>query len=185
MADRIGIIVDGPGDYASLKERFKDLYKIAKTDGPRGHTAQIEKIVSASRKQIEMLKVFKCSRVIILLDFESRDIPYEEFKKLINEKLSKEDFGIEVIACSPNQMIENWYLADVEEISKKRNFIKKNLKQKNYEGTHGKDELKKLIENNHSYNEVKHGSQLFNTIRLEIARNNSSSLNDFLNEIKM
>ncbi len=183
MADKIGIIVDGPGDYASLKERFKDLYKIAKTDGPRGHTAKIENIVSASRKQIEMLKAFKCNRVILLLDFESRDIPYDEFINLINDKLSKENFGIYVVACSPNQMIENWYLADIEEISQKRNYIKSNLQQKKYEGTHGKNELKKLIENNYSYNEVKHGPQLFATIRFEVARNNSPSLKNFLNEL--
>jgi hypothetical protein len=182
MSEKVGIIVDGQGDYASLSAKFKE-FKIAKTDGPRGHTAEIKKIVSQSKKQIDILKALRCNRVIVLLDFESRAIEYEEFLIEINAEFSKKDFGIPVIVCSPNSMIENWYLADVEEISIKRNFIKSNIKQKNYEGTHGKNEMKKIFENNHSYNEVKHGPQLFQTIRFEVARKNSSSLQNFLIQI--
>jgi len=182
MSEKVGIIVDGQGDYAALSARFKK-FKIAKTDGPRGHTAEIRRIVAQSRKQIDLLKAFKCDQVIILLDFESRNMEYQEFMKKANEEFLNEDFGIPVTVCSPNSMIENWYLADVEEISKKRNFIKSNIKQKNYEGTHGKNELKKIIENNYSYNEVKHGAQLFQTIRFGVARKNSSSLENFLVQV--
>ena len=58
-------------------------------------------------------------------------------------------------------MIENWYLADIEQLSKKKAFVRDRIKQKKYEGKHGKKELKKLMRKGRSYNETHHGPQLF------------------------
>ena len=72
MNNLVGIIVDGDGDFASLKRRFPRGIRILKTDGPRGHAATVNDIAQKSKKQIGMLKAFKCGHAIILIDFEER-----------------------------------------------------------------------------------------------------------------
>ena len=183
MSKLIGVIVDGPGDYATLKARFKGIVKVVKTDGPRGHTVTIRQLVAGSRKQIAMLRDFGCRFVILMPDFEERRTEYSVFVSELKEEVRNLPFGTAVEVCVPNRMIENWYLADTEEISSKRNYIRKGLGQKPYEGTHGKKELKQLFANGTSYNEVLHGPELFSTIRFEVAIANSSSLDNFLTKL--
>jgi hypothetical protein len=177
-----GIIVDGDGDYASIKSRYKNT-KLLKTDGPRGHSSNINDIVSGSRKQISMLMSLGCSTVIVVLDFEKRNKRYKLFLKEITNAFNKFYNNDSIKVVIPNIMIENWYLADVENLSKKRVYIKDNLKQKSYEGKHGKNEIKKIFKQKYTYNEVKHGPQLFGSIRKEVAIKNSESFNEFTNLI--
>lgn len=184
MKKKIGIIVDGPGDLASLKARYHNKFKVLKTDGPRGHCVTIKNILSKSRKQIAMLAAFRCSKVIILTDFECRKCKYNEFLNDLDKELDKIDFGIKVEVAVPNQMIENWCLADIEACSRSKTFIKNKLKQKKYEGSHGKKEIKKLMEAKYSYSETKHGPQLFSIIRDSVAIKNSNSYKIFLDKIK-
>jgi len=182
MTDVIGIVVDGDGDFSSLKKRFNRGYKILKTDGPRGHLASVSDIARKSRKQIGILRAFKCVHAIVVLDLEQRNENYDTFLQALNDAFGNIDFGIPVSVAVANKMIENWYLADIEIISKNKNFLKDNLKQKNYEGTDGKKELKKCFKKRISYSETKHGPQLFEIIRFEVASQNSIS---FLNFIKL
>ena len=105
---------------------------------------------------------------------------YSIFVAELQNAIKGTAFGTNVEVCVPNRMIENWYLADIEELSLKRNYIKKGLNQKPYEGTNGKKELKQVFESDVSYNEVLHGPDLFSTIRLSIAKANSPSLKNFL-----
>ena len=77
-------------------------------------------------------------------------------------------------------MIENWYLADTEQISATKAFLKNRLAQKDYEGRDGKKALARMMKTGYTYNEVVHGPQLFVAIRLTVARKNSSSLDHFL-----
>jgi len=151
MSKLIGVIVDGDGDYASLKKRFTENYLILKTDGPRGHTASVDGIVTRAKKQISMLSAFRCGRVIVVLDFEERTCMYKTFVKNIRQAFNSKNFGIPVNVAIPNKMIENWYLADIENISKQKVFIRNRIKQKNYEGKHGKKEIKKLMSQGHDY----------------------------------
>lgn len=183
MNERMGIIVDGDGDFGSLKKRFTNRYKILKTDGPRGHTAAVDAIARKSRKQISILRAFKCTRVIVVLDFERRREHYAEFVDSLRRAFSAVSFGVAVFVAVPNRMIENWYLADIEQLSRNRAFIRDGLKQKKYEGTHGKNELKKCMKQGISYAETKHGPQLFEIVRFEVARTNSRSFDDFLNSV--
>lgn len=176
---KLGIIVDGQGDFASMRARFKDKFKILKTDGPRGHTVSVSKIVSGSRKQVGILKALRYSEVIILLDYEMRTISHTDFVNTLVSQFKALALGITIHVVVPNMMIENWYLADIEYLSKKKNFIRDGLSQKKYEGKHGKDELKKLIVKGVSYNEVTHGSQMFSIIRFTTAKKNSPSFKVF------
>ncbi|MCJ7649784.1 MAG: DUF4276 family protein [Candidatus Lokiarchaeota archaeon] len=180
--NKIGVIVDGEGDFASVNNKYKSKVKVLKTDGPRGHCADINQIVSRSKKQVNILKNYQCPKIIILIDYECGRSSYKKFINSLKEYF-KNVYGDTVIACSPNIMIENWYLADVEIISKTKVYIKNNLKQKNYEGQNGKDCIKKLFNNKYSYSEKKHGPELFRIIRDDVALKNSNSYKDFLKEM--
>ena len=184
MSNRIGMIVDGEGDFASLRKHFVEGYRILKTDGPRGHTARIADIASRAKKQIGILRAFQCSRVVVVLDFESRTITYNNFVRELRDAFKPYASDVSVDVAVPNRMIENWYLADIEEISRKRAFIRDNLRQKNYEGKHGKEEIKKCMINGVTYSETEHGPQMFATIRFDVAKMNSPSFAEFLNLIQ-
>lgn len=180
MNDLLGVIVDGDGDFASLKRRFSGQCRILKTDGPRGHDAIIADIVTRSKKQIGMLRAFRCDRVIVVLDFEERIDPYPKFVSHLREAFARTYHGVEVFVAVPNKMIENWYLADIEEISRQKIFIRDGLRQKHYEGKHGKAEIKKCMIHGTAYSETQHGPQMFAILRFDVARTNSPSLAEFL-----
>jgi uncharacterized protein DUF4276 len=181
MSKKIGLIVDGMGDYAAFRKCFKDQYKILKTDGPRGHSTPIENIINRSKKQVAMLNAYKCNKAIIVLDFEMRNIAYSRFIKSIETLLDSKRYDIPVYVAVPNRMIENWYLSDIEILSKKKSYIKDKIKQKKYEGKDGKKELKKCFVRKFTYQETKHGPELFAIIRFDVARKNSPSFDTFLN----
>lgn len=180
MSSHLGIIVDGDGDFASLKKRFSGQCRILKTDGPRGHEVQIRDIVKREKKQIGMLRAFGCTRVIIVLDFEGRANRYVDFVRTLRQAFAATSFGVAVCVAVANRMIENWYLADIEEISRKKAFIRDNLRQKKCEGKHGKAEIKKCMVHGTAYSETQHGPQMFSVIRFDVARMNSTSFADFL-----
>lgn len=175
-----GIIVDGPGDFNSLRTRFTGTCKILKTDGPRGHTVSITDLASSSHKQISMLKECGCENIIVMIDFEMRTDDYSTFVDSLKDTFTSyyTDFNVDVVV--PNRMIENWYMADIEHLSRNKVFLRNNLRQKNYEGTNGKEELKKCFASGYSYSETTHGPQLFSILRFDFARQNSTSLDYFL-----
>jgi len=183
MSECVGIIVDGDGDYAALRTRFVGGYRVLKTDGPRGHTARPADIAKRSWKQIEMLRAFRCAKVIVMLDFEGRPQAYEDFVRELETAFSAHDLGLPVLVAVPNRMIENWYLADIEFLSTRKAFLKSGLKQKNHEGSNGKSEIKKRMEPRHTYRETKHGPQMFDILRFGVARQNSPSFDTFLSRV--
>lgn len=185
MTNCVGIIVDGPGDFASLKKRFRVGCKILKTDGPRGHSALPEEIAMKSRKQVGILSAFKCALVIVLIDFEMRTQPYNEFVADLRECFKAVDFPTTVSVVVANRMFENWYLADIEYLSTQKAFLRVGIKQKIFEGKHGKNEIKRFMRQGESYSETKHGPPMFEVLRFDCARANSGSLDDFLKCVSM
>jgi hypothetical protein len=184
MSNRLGIVVDGPGDFAAFRARFGSKFKIIKTGAPRGASVSAEMIAISTRKDVEILKAHRCSVVVVVTDFEERAEPYEKFLERLRARLLAADYGVPVRAVMPNRMIENWFLADIEHLSKKKAFLKDRLRQKKYEGTHGKREIKRLFKKTISYNEVMHGSQMFSTIRSDVAKLHSDSFRDLLDAIE-
>ncbi len=180
MGRRIGIIVDGEGDYASFKRRFTQNFKILKTDGPRGSTVELRDIVSKSKKQVSMLNAFGCTRIIIVIDYEVRNVSYTKFVSLLENEFRLFEWGRTVSIAVPNRMIENWYLADIAFLSKKKSFLRDNIKQKRYDGIDGKSKLKGFFIKKINYIETKHGPQLFAVLRFNVARGNSPSFDHFL-----
>jgi hypothetical protein len=180
MSERVGIVVDGDGDFAALRKRFGSSFRVLKTDGPRGHTARPAEIAKRARKQIGILRGYRCAKVIVMLDFERRSQTYEAFVQSLSGSFSAVDFGLPVRVVVPNRMIENWYLADIEHLSAKKAFLKANLKQKNYEGCDGKAQVKRLMRSPHTYRETTHGPQMFAILRFPVARQHSPSFDVFL-----
>lgn len=177
---KVGIIVDGPGDYSSLRTRLIDNCRILKTDGPRGHNVDMKDIVGNAGKQVAMLMGCGCKKIIVLTDFEMRTDDYVEFVGKLRQEFTRRYTNCNIKVSVSNRMIENWYLADIAFLSKHKVFLKRNLKQKNFEGLNGKEELKKLFAREHSYIETSHGPQMFAILRFDIARQHSSSFDDFL-----
>ncbi len=83
-----------------------------------------------------------------------------------------------------NRMIENWYLSDIEQISREKVFIRKKLRQKKYEGKNGKTEIKKCMIHGVTYSETEHGPQMFAIVRFDVVKMNSKSFAEFLNMMK-
>jgi len=184
MINKLGIIVDGQGDFAALKARFRDRFEILKADGPRDRNVTPAQIVGAARKQVAILKALKYSEILIVLDYESRSISYEKFLKELRVNFQKLLEEVTIHVAVPNVRIENWYLADIEYLSKKKKFLKRKLKQKNYEGKNGRAVLTKLLQQGVIYNETIHGAQMFSVIRFKVARAHSQSFDAFYEIIK-
>ena len=119
-----------------------------------------------------------------MLDFEERRQAYEDFVQELKVAFSAADFGLPVLVAVPNRMIENWYLADIEFLSAKKAFLKRRLRQKNYEGSNGKAHMKRCMKAGHTYGETKHGPQMFAVLRFAVARKNSPSFDSFLTFIR-
>ena len=131
-----------------------------------------------------MLKAFNCKKVIVIFDFENRSENYDNFRAKTIRAFNDVNFGIPVEIAIPNRMIENWYLSDIEYLSKLKVFLKNGLKQKVYEGKNGKYELKKCFNKKYTYSETHHGPQLFSSIRFSVAKKNSRSFGLFLDLIE-
>ncbi len=181
----LGVIVDGVGDYAAFRERFGSTVRVVKTDGPRGHTVAPEVLVGSARKQVSLLRGRGCRAAMIVTDYEERRASYTDFRRALKRAVDQAGFDIPVYVAAPNMMIENWYIADVEQLSRKRSFLKPKLRQKKYEGRHGKRELRRLFVKGIQYSEVRHGPKLFPLIRKSVAARNSASFLEFTKEFEL
>jgi hypothetical protein len=183
MTSLVGIIVDGEGDYASMRRRFTEGFRVLKTDGPRGHSAMASDIAIKSRKQVLMLAAFRCRRVVVVLDFESRSVRYSEFCADLVRHFQSTGFPVPVTIAVPNRMIENWYLADIEFLATRKTFLREGIQQKAFEGKDGKAMLKRFMRKGTPYSETKHGPELFEIVRFDVARQNSASFDAFLSQV--
>lgn len=179
MRKRIGLIVDGESDFAALRTRF-GYCVVLKTDGPRGHEISAEEIARTSRKQIDMLVDLGCSKIVLVTDLEQRIEKWEVFADSLNSALKELSCRTTPSAAVANKMFENWILADIGYLSTQKKYIKKGLKQKAFEGKHGKQILKRCFAKGHDYHETVHAPDLFQSIRLGNARRQSRSLDVLL-----
>lgn len=183
MTNKLGIVVGDQKDFAALKARFGNTFSILKTDGPRGHDVTPLEIVTTARKQIALLK-FGSSEILLLVECDLRGNSYAKFVKELTFLIRTLGLDKPIHIAMPNRTLENWYLADIEHLSRKKKFLKGNIKQKNYEGTNGRAELEKLFHKDVPYNEVIHGAQMFTMIRFKVARANSTSFDTFYQVVK-
>jgi hypothetical protein len=181
----IGLIVDGEGDFSAFKSRYSGYRaKVLKADGPRGHTVSEQSIVASAKKQISILRLFRCAKIAIVTDFEAREGGAGDFCRRVEEEASRHDFSKDVKVFSPDKMLENWLLADIAELSLKKTYLKKLVRQRSFESLHGKSELKKLFIHGCDYNEIKHGAELFPLVRADAASKYSPSFARYYEEFE-
>jgi Domain of unknown function (DUF4276) len=181
----IGLIVDGEGDFSAFKARYGgNKARILKTDGPRGHAVSERSLIMSAKKQISLLKLYHCSKIAIVTDFEARAGCALQFCKRVAEEAANFDFAKDVLVFAPDKMIENWFLADIVALSAKKKYLKAVSKQRSYESSDGKRELKRLFKKGHDYNEVRHGAELFPLVRSIEAAKTSRSFESFFEELE-
>jgi len=184
MSRPVGIIVDGQGDRAALRKRYRDKYTVLKTSGPRGHTALPHAIVAGTRKELDILKGLGCRRAIVMIDFEARSGGWGAFCAKLQQCFSTQSLPLPVTVVVPNRMTENWYLADIAFLSTKKKYLRGGQVQRNYEGKHGKKELQRHFLRGVSYSETQHGPELFSALRIPEAVKRSLSFNEFVTQLK-
>lgn len=174
----IGVIVDGEGDHSALRARYGHVIKVLKASGPRGHTVSEVALVKAIKKEVAILMAFGCTTIAVLTDFEGRATSASNFCRAASTHASRA-CGADVTVLIADQMIENWYLADIAHLSTQKSYLREVRRQKRYESTHGKKELKKIFKQGSDYNEVKHGAELFPLVRGDEAAKISPSFAQF------
>jgi hypothetical protein len=114
--------------------------------------------------------------VCVVLDREDNAKNCVDIELSICDYLTKNAPAIRWQVVCPDQMIENWMLADVESWAKSK-FVKPSISQRNWEGTHGKKEIGKLLQVD--YNRPL-GTKILNCIRDIEAQKHSRSFKNFL-----
>jgi hypothetical protein len=186
MSDKLGIVVAKQKDFAALKARFRNAFPILKLDGPSGPTVNTADMIAAARKQIKMLmSIDGSSEILLLIDCDSRRSSYRTLLRELTLRAGAMNVRTPIHISIPNRTIENWYLADIEYLSRrKKRLLKGNIRQRDYEGKNGRIELKKLFRKSVTYDEVRHGAEMFMVIRTRVARANSSSFDTFYSVIE-
>lgn len=179
----IGIIVDGPGDHAAFKARYGNTMRVVKTGGARGHTVSCDALVVSAKKEIAMLRAFRCAPIAIVTDLEQRGESADRFCELAHRCMKGKPEYDDVLLFVSDRMIENWFLADIVNLSSQKKYLKRVRAQRRFESLHGKQELKKLFAPGYDYNEVRHSAELFPLVRGEVAAGFSSSFARFRTEL--
>jgi hypothetical protein len=120
----------------------------------------------------------KYSPIIVVVDRETRDISAEEFKGELIRLLIEDNVSENIVLGIADRMIENWILADKENISRYANISVNDIE--NAEGKGGKYLIKKIIP---EYHETTVGVELLkksNPSRMH----SSKSFLDFFNQLQ-
>lgn len=188
---KVLFFVDGKTEIESLKRKiqkeFSTTPKFNKVDcngkdvSPRGYANKISPLLVVAFGGA-------CVYYICILDLEKRKISKDAFatqiKNAIRKKLAgtalvrSENFLKNLLICVADRMFENWVIADVEGIKKRKNLINQSMKQLNYEGKHGVSILKQNMKVR--YSKIEHCSLLFKAIRFNQAKKHSCSFRDFI-----
>jgi hypothetical protein len=169
---KIGLILDGRSEIKALGNQVRNV-EIRKRPS-NGITVSIDQIANESVKLLKALGSAGCVKKILVIDRENRTHSAtkigEQLKKLI-AKNTAEDFVV-VVA---DRMFENWILADIESVSGKHSDrLKKTSNSMDFEGCHGKSELKNKLKDGHRY-KTEDAEPFFKAVKADVAVMNSAS----------
>lgn len=182
MAKRnnLGFIVEGHSEYTAFTQYTPQKYiSRARRFGGKVRLETIaEEIATLAR-----LLSTHCNKIVAVMDREDRVDDSLDIENSLITLLSRHQIrNTTVIIICPDRMFENWMLADVVACKRKK-YISNRATQKHYEGTSGKNELKRLFVGKVYYQETTHGVELFKSIRQNVASNNSVSFRRFLSNL--
>lgn len=165
--------VDGHME-ALIFEKMGCDYTIRRTN-LNGKTVSVEALV----KKIDFLYRLLNNRhypVFVIVDKEQRNVSAAEYKSEIINELKKQGLPTDQFKIGVcDSMIENWILADTDQLIEKLGKIKKAC----YDGTHGKNILKKMFPVEKPYQETTDGVSLFINARPSKMIENSPSFKSF------
>jgi len=117
--------------------------------------------------------------IIIIIDREDRKESSEEIKNLLENELLEINIGVPFFVGVCDRMIENWMLADVQNLQKYSS--KTVIPPSNYDSLHGKSTIKKIIP---SYHETTDGVKILSSCCSRKLYRNSPSFKLFAETIK-
>lgn len=117
--------------------------------------------------------------IVILVDREGREISKKDMEEKLTEELEKLDINCNLIVGVADKMIENWIIADWDNI--KEYTGTKDSKPEITDGIGGKGAIKKVLPD---YQETLDGVQLFIGSNPHIMKENSPSFNSFSQKIQ-
>jgi hypothetical protein len=116
---------------------------------------------------------------IIIFDREGRCLSATEVGKSLECFLREEGIDDMLIIGVPDRMIENWILADWENVQQQGN-LRIQTSSKSFEGTHGKSVIIRLLPRDGRYQETIQGVDWFVTGNPSIMFRNSVSFRQFV-----
>lgn len=115
---------------------------------------------------------------VIVFDREERKESASKIKELLETLIKSEGIVDELVVGVPDRMIENWILADWENV-KRQGRIKKSVGLKNFEGSNGKASIKKFLPKNGRYQETVQGVSWFLETNVKLIYEKSPSFKQF------
>lgn len=188
---KIALIVDGPTEEGSIREKFNMLYlqypKIKHGPG-NGINFSVEGYSKGVLGTLIFLLKTDTRAIIIIPDLEKRTIKCDVFSKklkiaiidLLLTTLSTYSKGYleeTIFVCPADIMFENWIVSDIEGIKSCKDLIIDSSIQEKFDGKNGASMLKKYMKT--GYKKTTHAKQLFKKTRDEESVNNSPSFEKF------
>ena len=148
--------------------------------GCNGRDVSLDEIAKRVATQIRTLGG-KCFPIVIVIDRESRPEDTATISVTLLEKIKSEGITDHLIVAVADRMIENWILADYQNVLTYDGAkpLKKALQT--FDGENGKATLKRIIPN---YHETTIGVDLLCNSRTSIMSQSSNSFESFFNQLK-
>lgn len=175
----IAFIVDGQTEKKIVQRLCRG--SVVRMTGLNGMDVSISAIAKTAASFIKLFKD-RYFPVVIIVDRERRSEPAASIEhKLLSELIDV--YGVDksrlIIAC-PDRMIENWMLADREQIEQQFGV----KLEAAYEGCNGKRIMRQLLASrNFIYHETTIGVDLFCRLNAEAACSISESFRRFKNKV--
>lgn len=145
-----------------------------------GKNASLERIAKDAAKKLNALNCRGAKLGFVIVDREEKDHTAKEMGEELSN-LILNDYNGSFFVIIADRMFENWLVADLEGLkAKHQDLFKESAINGNYEGRHGASILKRHWKSQSSFSKNSYGAKFFKSIRLDIAKSNSGSLNYFL-----
>lgn len=193
---RVIFLVDGRTELMSLSKKFDREYRVRPDMRMvlcNGKDVSPKAYASASFGTLSVALRGPWLQIVCIVDREGRQTTGEHFaaqllSAIIDEvtartKYHEDELCRKLRVCVPDRMFENWILADVEGIKACDSLVKAAAVQKNYDGTHGTNELQLILRT--KYNKTIHAQKMFSFVSFQRGKTNSVSFNTFTSAIDL
>jgi len=187
-------ILDGPSDILAIRQKIQKEYNCTpefRKASCNGKNVSPEGYVNSIIGTLMLALSGPYRHIICILDKEKRKLPFQEMRVKVKEAIvtkllesnqyHEAELNEKVFVFVPDTMLENWIIADVKGIISKKELIKQNTKQGQYDGKSGSTILKKMMKTN--YDKTQHAPLLFKVVNFKRAATNSPSFETFYNDL--